>query len=162
MVSVRLLVLSLVAALALPTFASAQAETVAPPGNSALDEYLQTVPGPSGDKRLGKPRAELSPSARQRLERRGKNGKALAAIVEGTSERPRTPPRESATPAIAGVVGSPPPRAVVGSPPPRAVADAATGDVDGDGLGLLLPGLLLSSALGIAALVILRRRSSKA
>lgn len=154
---VRLLALALVAALALPAFASAQEETVAPPGNSALDEYLQTVPGSSGDKRLGRPRAELSPAARGRLERRGENGRALADIVDGTSERQSEsqaqPQRRRPAAVTAGVAGS---------PPPRAVADAATGGVDGDGLGILLPGLLLVSALGILTTVVLRRRSSKA
>ena len=41
-----------VLALALPALAHAQApQTNAPPGNSAVDEYLETVPGASGDAR---------------------------------------------------------------------------------------------------------------
>ncbi len=152
----RLLALALVAALCLPPLASAQAETVAPPGNSALDEYLQTVPGSSGDKRPGAPRATLAPAARRRLERRGANGRALAAIVDGTSERQASRPGASARRSTVVVPG------VVGSTPPRAVARAATGDVAGDGLGIVLPGVLLASAFAMTAVVIRRRRSSKA
>ncbi|MGI8622185.1 MAG: hypothetical protein ACR2NB_01565, partial [Solirubrobacteraceae bacterium] len=77
-------------------------------------------------------------------------------IVDGTSERQASRPRTSARRATVVVPG------VVGSPPPRAVAKAATGDVDGEGLGIVLPGVLLASALAMAAVVIRRRRSSKA
>lgn len=151
--------------LAMPATAMAQEQlTNAPPGNSAIDEYLETVPGATGDQR---PRqgggggesgnrgsgeggaAVLTPANRKRLESLGADGKALADAVEAT-----------APPAAA----KPPQRTIdidgaEGRSPISAVLDAATGQ-DGGGMGFMLPVILVSSLLGVIALVALRRRSA--
>jgi len=149
-----LLVLVLVAALALPTVASAQRDTNAAPGNSALDQYLETVPGASGDKRPGPAGKRLTPSGRRSLERRGRDGRALAEIVDATTERERvTTKRKRPTTALV---------AAEGRSPLRGAADAATGAGGSGGLGILLPLLLGAITLVILATVILRRRAAKA
>jgi hypothetical protein len=74
--------------------ASAQS-TNAPPGNSGLDQYLETVPDASGvrsSKRSGKgTRSPLSPEQQRRLEQRGAEGRALAqAVAEYTPDQARS------------------------------------------------------------------------
>jgi len=68
--------------LVLPCAASAQ--TNAPPGNSAIDEYLETVPGATGNQTAAKPGtagATLTAAERARL---GGMGVLLPAILIAT------------------------------------------------------------------------------
>ena len=139
--------------LATPAAAAAQApQTNAPPGNSAIDEYLETVPSASGN-RVPKPpasgEATLSAAERARLERLGPDGKALADAVDSTSAPAAAPKRDGATP----VSGQ-------GRSPLSEVFDAAVGRDGGGGMGVLLPVILLASLLGVVALAVLRRRSA--
>ena len=53
-------VLAALVLIGLPSAASAQ--TNAPPGNSAIDEYLETVPGATGNQRPRTPGAGGGPS----------------------------------------------------------------------------------------------------
>jgi hypothetical protein len=138
--------------LALPATAMAQqAPTNAPPGNSAIDEYLETVPSATGDQRPGQPGAAgsggvLPPAERARLEKLGPDGKALADAVDATAP-PAAKPGQKLD--IDGAKGR---------SPISAVLDAAVGS-DGGGMGIFLPIILLASLLGVIALVVLRRRS---
>ena len=60
-------------------------DTIAPPGNSAIDEYLETVPGADGNRRVDRNRRGGLPAAERRaLERLGPDGE-LAADVLGAS-----------------------------------------------------------------------------
>jgi hypothetical protein len=143
----------LVAALAVPAGAAAPSrQTNAPPGNSAIDEYLETVPSATGNQRPGTPGAAgsggggLTPSQRAKLERLGPDGKALANAIDATAPPPATKPSHK----IDG--GN-------GRSPISAVFDAATGSDGGGGMGVFLPIVLLASLLGVIALVVLRRRS---
>ena len=148
-----LVVLALVG---LPASAAAQQpQTNAPPGNSAIDEYLETVPGATGSQ-LPKPpsngggdgstSATLTPAQRRQLESQGADGKALADAVERTS--PGAAPSERQPEQLASGKGR--------SPISEAF-DAATG-TDG-GMGLVLPAILIATLLGFIALIALRRRS---
>ncbi len=141
--------------LASPCAALAQGQqTNAPAGNSAIDEYIETVPGANGavvpgsraTKGGGAP--ALKPSARARLERLGDDGKALAAAVDATS------------PATSDRTRTPVPPAAEARTPLRAVLDGAAGDGAGGGMGVLLPAILLASLLGAIALVIARRHDA--
>ena len=141
------------ALIALPTGAVAQ--TNAPPGNSAIDEYLETVPGATGNQRPRAPGAPggtskptLTPAQRARLERLGPDGKALADAVDATA------------PSDAKVSGSAPqPPTAEGRTPLRELIDAAGGNDGGGGMGMVLPAILLATLLGVIALVVVRRRS---
>jgi hypothetical protein len=157
---------ALIALALLPPAAAAAAaaaqgsRTNAPPGNSAIDEYLETVPGASGN---GVPRppvaggATLTAAERNRLERLGSAGRTLARIVESTSPPPAsgtTSPAPKKHQPATGVVRLPDPK---GDAPLGAVLGVAEGD---GGMGLLLPAILLASLLAVIGLVLLRRRSA--
>jgi hypothetical protein len=146
--------------IALPSAAIAQAPTTnAPPGNSAIDEYLETVPGATGNQRPrppaaggGSSKAALTPAQRARLERLGPDGKALADAVDATAPaRPRATDR-AGEPAVAPQTGA-------GRSPLSEVLDAAAGHDDGGGMGIVLPAILLATLLGVIALAVARRRS---
>jgi|GEM_PF-3270695 len=142
-----------------PVGALAQApQTNAPAGNSAIDEYLETVPGATGNQRPRSPAAGgtsgadsvLTAAQRARLEKLGRDGKALADAVESTSPPSTTSAKGTAQPATTD-----------GRSPLSQVLGAATGeDGSGGGMGALLPGILLASLLGAILLVVVRRRSS--
>jgi len=157
----RTLVALLALALLVPAVAAGQgSKTNAPPGNSAIDEYLETVPGASGNGVVRPPAAgggTLTAAERGRLEQLGTDGRTLARIVESTSPPPASgttsPAPKNHRPA-AGVVRLPDPK---GHAPLGAVLGVAEGD---GGMGLLLPAILLASLLAIIGLVLLRRRSS--
>jgi hypothetical protein len=145
--------------------AHAQApQTNAPPGNSAVDEYLETVPGAGGNRRPSPPASGgaatsrgdtvLTAAQRARLERLGPDGKTLADAVESTSSAPapsaakQTAPREPE--ALDGV----------GRSPARELLDAVGGKDDGGGMGLLLPAILIAALLATITAALLRRRTS--
>jgi hypothetical protein len=142
--------------LALPAAATAQsAKTNAPAGNSAIDEYLETVPGATGNHKPssggGASSGALTPAQRSQLERLGPDGKALAGVVDQTAPAPATATLQK---------GTAKPSAAQSRSPLREVLGAATGrDGGGGGMGALLPAILLVSLLGAITLVLLRRRS---
>ena len=145
-----------VLALALPALAHAQApQTNAPPGNSAVDEYLETVPGATGNTRprapaqAGAGASVLSAAERARLERLGPDGKTLADAVEATA--PATKKGTSAKPEVLESTGR---------SPGRELLDAVGGNDGGGGMGLVLPGILIAALLAAITLVLLRRRAS--
>lgn len=141
-----------VLALALPALAHAQApQTNAPPGNSAVDEYLETVPGATGNARPRPPQTGtpgvLSAAERARLERLGPDGRTLADAVEATA-----PARPAAR--------DKPDLDATGGSPARELLDAVAGDDGGGGMGVVLPAVLIAALLAAITLVLLRRRAS--
>jgi hypothetical protein len=149
----RAMMALVVLALALPALAHAQApQTNAPPGNSAVDEYLETVPGASGNARPRPPRSGaaagvLTRAERARLQRLGPDGKTLADAVDATA--PATKKHASEPQLGEGA----------GRSPARELLDAVGGDDGGGGMGLLLPAILLAALLAAITVVLLRRRS---
>jgi hypothetical protein len=146
-------------------------QTNAPAGNSAIDEYLETVPSVTGSNGPRPPSSEggsatgaLTTAQRKRLEQAGPAGRQLASVVDATA-----PVAEAATaataPARAGTKPherTPAPPTAQGRSPVAEVLNAATGQSgggDGGGMGVLLPAILLGSLLGVIALVAIRRRS---
>jgi hypothetical protein len=162
---IRTLMALVALALALASPALAQSpNTEAPPGNSAIDEYLETVPGAGGDSNPGPQGGDgggngggATDAAQQKLARMGPDGRALARLVAATGPAAagnvrthRAAPAER--PVALSLTG-----AHAGSPVGAALA-AAVGRDDGGGLGLLLPAILLGSVAGVIVLVVLRRR----
>jgi hypothetical protein len=140
--------------LAMPSAAMAQGgQTNAPPGNSAIDEYLETVPAAGGNHAPKAPSSSggsaLTAAQRAKLEALGPDGKALADAVESTSSGKATAAKHASEPVTAQ-----------GRSPIGEVFDAAIGRDDGGGMGALLPAILLASLLGVVTLVVLRRRSA--
>jgi hypothetical protein len=145
----------------------------APAGNSAIDEYLETVPSVTGSNGPRPPRSgggsatgALTTAQRRRLEQAGPAGRQLASVVDATAPataapapaRAGTNPRTRAKPHGRAL----PTPAAQGRSPVAEVLNAATGQGgggDGGGMGMLLPAILLGSLLGVVALVAIRRRS---
>lgn len=145
------LVVALVVALGLAAPAIAQ-QVNAPPGNSAVDEYLETVPEAGGNQptNSNNGRTPLPAAARRALERSGPDGQAAADLAErgGADAAPqRQPPATAVTPRAAGSgVVDPLRRAAGGSD---------------EGMGLMLPILLAAGAIGAVMAVLWRRRISR-
>jgi hypothetical protein len=148
------------ALMATPAAASAQTQkTNAPPGNSAIDEYLETVPAASGNARPRPPAAKggssssLSAAERARLEKLGPDGKTLADAIDATSPDRGTGAGSSSPSKDSVSAGE-------GRSPISQVFDVAAGRDGGGGMGMLLPAILLASLLGFVTLVVMRRRSA--
>lgn len=152
-------------ALALPAAAGAQ-ETNAPPGNSGIDEYLETVPSASGDRPAGgggaSPAAEGTgrvPSVvADALRGRGADGRAVEDLV-------RSSPRSARGHRGAEMSGAKPHGPVAeprGDSPLSSVARAVGGGDDAGGMGAVLPAILLGGVAALAAVVVVRlgRRGS--
>src|SRR5262249_5100272 len=137
----RLLTVLIATALLLPALAAAQPPgTNAPPGNSAIDEYLETIPSAGGNSSPGppgQPGARPSPRARA-LERLGPDGRTLAALVDATPAASAHHPAGDAAAQAKGAAPTPLAGADARSPF-VATLSAAVGRDDGQGLGPLLP-----------------------
>lgn len=152
----------------LPSAAWSQApQTNAPPGNSAIDEYLETVPGatgnrpsrPAGGDRAttadgGRP-VTLAPAELARLKRLGPDGKAVADVVDATA------PESAAPKASGGAAPAQPPTAGDGGGRSTlsAVFSAVAGQDGGGGMGMALPAILLGTLAGAVGLALMRRRT---
>jgi hypothetical protein len=170
MIDMTRMLMALVAlTLALASPAMAQSpNTNAPPGNSAIDEYLETVPDPGGDSHPGPPGGDgggaTDGAQQQKLARMGPDGRALARLVAttapaaaGTDGTHRGKAAGDATASAGQPVALSLTAAHAGSPVGAALA-AAAGRDDGGGLGLLLPAILLATLVGVIVLVVMRRR----
>jgi hypothetical protein len=133
-------------------FAQAPPQTNAPPGNSAIDEYLETIPSASGSVRPRGPgggSGALTPALRRRLDRLGPDGQTLARLVASTS--PAAPEVAPARREVAEATSA-------SRSPAGALIAAATGQGDGGGLGPVLPAILLASLVAAGAAVVVRAR----
>lgn len=151
----RALVALVALALVFPAATVAQApQTNAPPGNSAIDEYLETVPGATGNTRPRPPGqgsgGSLTPAERAKLEQLGPDGKTLANAVDATS-----PAKPDASRTSDGAE-----QQNDGRSPLAGVAHAFGGSEAGSGMGIALPAILLGVLLAALALVLLRRRTT--
>ena len=135
-----------------------------PPGQSAIDEYLETVPDGGGNIAPGaKPdlkqpevasgaAANLPAQTLRALKRSGTDGRAAAALAAGAS------------PAAAGARPSPlpPPGAASGSDGLLPTVGRAATGTDGGGFGALYPALLIAILIGAVAVAVVRRRRGSA
>jgi hypothetical protein len=147
-----------VLALGIAAPAPAQSTKVAPPGNSGVDEYLETVPTAGGGKSSGSSSGgghQLPASVRRALSAQGADGRAALASAEATAPGSKgAGTHGGAAKPDAGDVREP-----SGESLPSAIAHALTGEGQG-GMGIWLPLLLIGSALAITAAALLKRRSS--
>jgi hypothetical protein len=141
----------LIALVALPGSALA-GKRHAPPGNSSVDEYSESVPGPDGDRPVPRegpvfpgPSGPVGGAAGSRaLRSLGADGRAVERFASHTGPRSALAGRGSRTlPAADG-------RSL-----PEQILDALTGSGQG-GMGAMLPLLLLAAA--VATLLVARRR----
>jgi hypothetical protein len=169
----RRLLIGLLLALAVPASALARqpVRTVAPPGNSGVSQYLETIPTakgnrpsvsvvPGGGQGPGSSggSSALSSSTQRALDQHGSAGRQAAALADATA--PSVAPRTSNSHgAKRAAVPSGASAATVA--PPAAVLKAVTGSSAHGGLGALLPVLLTVIALGGGALALRRRRGAR-
>jgi hypothetical protein len=149
-------------ALALPASAAARFRTIAPPGNPAISQYLETVPtdkGQSPTSSGGQQGGALTAQQRAALESRGANGTTLVAVVDASSPPPAASHRGRGASRHAG-----------GGIASAALSDRGTGSpatsvlaaADGSGgMGIFLPGLMVVVVVGVTASVAVRWRRSR-
>ena len=131
-------------------------QTLAPPGNSGAEQYLETVPGASGNQTVKPDGARTNGSAlparvRKQLRSRGSDGTQLEALVNATAPSPK---QNAATQPSTGApqAREPGPSAI------DSVKRSLTEGGDSEGMGLLLPGLLAASTLLLGAVALQRHR----
>jgi hypothetical protein len=137
--------------------------TNAPPGNSAIDEYVESVLGSTGNRPTapGAQRASGLPAkARRALAGRGADGQAVERLVASSGGAPKA----SRTPATAksprgGQPALATQQADSRSPVVSASDTALTGSGRG-GMGVILPILLVSTSLVVIGLALRRRRAA--
>jgi hypothetical protein len=179
--------IALVAALAFPAAAAAKghSQTIAPPGVSGVQQYVETVPTAHG----GQPTSSVHggagpghpgggggitggggsgtssggssgavPSSTQRaLAAQGADGRAAAALAAATA--PSNPHRGAGTASGRGLSSSVSSVSrATSTSPVSAIFKALTGSSSSGGLGALLPIILIACLLGFSALAIVRRR----
>ena len=145
----------LLLALALAAPAAAQRGTLAPPGNSGVDEYKETIPTSRGNRPTdslpgGGGGGGLNQGAQRSLDRLGADGKTVADLAKRTAPPKARPGDRGAVPdAQTSDEGSP-----FGAVFKRVFG---VGD-DGSGSGALLPLTLLAGLVALSAIALLRRR----
>lgn len=173
----RRVAIVLALALAAPSLAQARVQKIAPPGNSGVNQYLETVPTAGG----GQPTSTVHPVAggvsgprgpggtagssgggaiaaptQRALASDGPTGVAAAALAKATAPRsPRSTTHSRNAGANSSVSAAP---GNEGSSPQTSVLKTLTGATSGGGLGPLLPIALIGSVLAAAVVTLVRRR----
>jgi hypothetical protein len=172
-------------ALALPATAEARhPATLAPPGNSAVTQYLETVPTDSGSRpssSSGPSGGVLTPVQQHKLDSMGPDGRLLATAANSTAPvpvrasapaRPAHHGRKRSGPvagssrgshhALAGPKGGGDGTNSGGGSGIASILSAAVDHGSGGGLGYTLPALMLAAFLMVAVQSVLRRRRGRA
>lgn len=155
---------AIVLAFALPTTALG-ADTVAPPGNSGVDEYFESVPSASGNKAVDKAPSRnaslaATAAANRRMRRLGADGQAAAALANVTAPAQAPTPAEqkgkrvSAGAPTAGAVTQA--RSAAAATSDSVVEAAVRTTSHGSGGNALLLALVISFISGL--LLVMRRR----
>jgi hypothetical protein len=157
---------ALVAVLTLAAPAAAKNTVLIPPGDSAASQYVEVVPtagGPGVTHSGGPSSPVLTASQTSQLDAHGASGRALVALVNGTSpgnSKPAGSPKPQ--PKTADASGSGGEVAAFATVKPQSaaasVAAAAIGR-DGGGLGALLPILIGLAVLAVVIGAIRRLRA---
>ncbi len=160
--------------------------TVAPPGDSGISQYAEVVPTgaggspprPGGGPGGGGQASVLSPTQRSQLDALGPNGRTLESVVDatapqtfgiavagGASTRPGARSGTAGRPEGGGLAPGAGAGATAdlhsgsGASPVSMLLGAAAGH-GGGGVGYLLPGFMLASAIAAMLLAVRRRRTS--
>jgi hypothetical protein len=136
---------------------TALAVKLVPPGNSAANQYTETLPGPGGntpssEAKGGAPAKVLGSSNAARLEALGPEGRAAARLAAATAPHPvgkGEPGGAKAAPVPSGSSG-------LGQ-----VLRQLTGTSGSGGMGLLLPLVIVLAVLAAVGFLITRRRTGK-
>ena len=182
----RALGLGILIILLIPAAAGARVRTVAPPGNSAVNQYVESVPTAGGGRPTGTIHAggsagsggsgPVAPSTQHALAQQGADGLAAAALARATAPAAGASPSNRAsstgsggtsgagTHSIprAGGAGLHPSTGSAGggSSGVAAVLKTLTGSSSHGGLGLLLPLILIVTAIGSGVFALRRRRAA--
>ena len=157
-------ILGLLAAivLAVPPAASS-GQRLVPPGNSAVNQYTETIPAGGGNATAGSrphrtAKDVIGPRKTRRLEAAGPAGGEVADIVAATAPPTLSskPAPEKAQPERAPMTPRSAPHGD-GSGLDTVIAEA-TGSSDSGELGLLLPLLIVCAVVGSATYVVVQRR----
>ena len=168
--------LSTVALLMLPATAMAKPPVLAPPGQSAISQYVEVVPNDMGGtptRPAGAPTGALTSGQRRQLNGLGTDGRTLAAVVDATAQPPvsgsvetRANLRAGQAERRTGSTGTATSRSglsggQLSGPGARSTASlllsAAGGG--GGGLGVLLPALMAVAVVGVAVRAVRARRT---
>jgi hypothetical protein len=157
------------ASLALVFPAGAAAVTCAPPGNSGVDQYFETIPGascnaaPPGSGGGGAGAGHLPPAQSHQLAAQGAAGRAVERLVSSTApaqdQSAKVSPHtgrsrgKSSTSIQPTVIA---PQAANGQGPVGGLVNPIVSGSAAGGIGILLP-ICLAGALVLAAAVVLRR-----
>jgi hypothetical protein len=155
--------LASLALLVFPASALASTHPVIPSGNSAANEYIETLPVATGQGVTGghsrsgggSGSTTLPTHVVSSLTRRGHDGRAAARFARATVPVVARH-RDRAAPGASGGAPGPP----AGSSPVSSVLGSLTGLSGGGGLGAALPIMLVLIAVWIAGLAIRRRRTT--
>lgn len=144
--------------LAMPAAAAASHQTL-PPGNSGADEYVEGVPGAGGDKPSGNVGqgddaggGTLPPAAQEALGAQGTDGEKAAGLAAATAPDDAKNAGSGTDEGSGGGKGSDPSGSRVGQ-----VVEALTGS-GSDGMGVVLPLILVTTVVVALALLLSRRR----
>jgi len=137
----------------------------APPGNSGVQEYLETLPDGSGKRATNdaghRVRGPLPDSGvvrdatRRRLEALGDRGEKVAALAEATAPEATAPEATAPKPARSARPGD-----SDGGSAVSGVARTAAGEGGDGGMGILLPLLLLAALAGAVGYALRRQAKS--
>jgi hypothetical protein len=154
---VKAAILAVVLLMAVPSAASARVRKFAPPGNSAINQYVENVPTAGGGRPTGTIKkggggggsGVLSKAIQGALAHDGANGRAAAALASATAPSPNN----ALTARSKAGLGA---AALIGSSPLDSILRAASGSSPSGGLGPWLPVILIAIALGGGALALRR------
>jgi MYXO-CTERM domain-containing protein len=155
--------LILVLGLVLGPSGPAGAASIAPPGNSAVDQYFESVPAAGGNQPPAAgatvtPRhvGGLSPGTRHVLAASGPDGAAAAALASSGAPAASASGSGGAGGSASGSSGQTP--GVVATPPAIAQLPRTTTAGGGSGISPVLPIVLGAVALAALAVALVRRR----
>lgn len=142
-----------------------------PPGNSAVDQYLEALPAPGGNQPTSSggsrdPRQTLGGRNIRELEALGPDGTAAAQLAADTAPSQGGPGKPSGTKERAGTEPQSPAQSGGSASSDRDggfrlplgdLAEQPGGDTDSGGMGIVLP-VILGASLALALLALIRRR----
>jgi hypothetical protein len=140
---------------------SAGAAQVAPPGNSGVNQYSETLPGAGGDQPSsdsggggaeGNQGSSLSPKAQRALQEHGPTGAAVAGLASQTAPQVANSGAQNRSHDSRESGG--------GGSALGAGVDQLSGS-ETSGMGVALPIIILLSLIGAIAVFVLRRRNEQ-
>ncbi len=161
--TLRFLPLVVVIGVLLGLAGTAQAASIAPPGNSAVDQYFESVPSaagnqpPTGGAAAGHP-GTISAGTRSALASSGADGRAAAALAAAGAPALTAPAATAPAAAAKTAGGAAPSPSIVAAPTPTGQLPRTTAAVASSGISPVLPIVLGAALLAAIAFAVVRRR----